>query len=646
MVATIKELLTDIQEDNMPTFGYHGKVLHIDLSSQTSQIEQPDEKFWRICGGGGLLAANYLLKLTPPKIDAYDPENLLIFTSSVMAGLPYPGLARFTTAAKSPLTGGIGETRTEGPFGMAIKCAGVDAIIIRGKARGKTILKIESGKVHFLPGETYWGQLTTDVLIDLQESFGEDAHCAIIGPAGENLVRFASIVTDGCYQASRMGMGAVMGSKNLKALVLKGEQLPKVYNPEACQNLADCYLTRIHKNPLCQWQFEPPGFSCWVHTHGTDTALCTRNYSESVFELADEYQPEKFMAHYSGDAPCPGCPNNCIKRFSINMEDQQMVRAGGIHQEIAGTLGPNCGTREVSSIFAANVLCNQLGLDPTSLGFTISMAMEWQQKGIKTIHTEHGDLKFGNDQAMLEMIKMIAYRRQAGDLLAEGSLRAAQEIGGKAINYAMQVKGLEMVPFEPRSQTNLAMGYATAPIGPRYDICEHDWDYDTQYGWPHTMEGSRTLEILERIPMDYLGVEKVRNFKALSTIWSAADVLDLCIFAVAPTRLITLQEMGDYLGFITGWQTSAYEIMRFGERRIHLMRMYNIREGITADQDTLPERFFNDPLTSSGRLTGITIDKALFSDLIKLYYNMMGWDENGIPSQATLLDHHLEWVAL
>jgi aldehyde:ferredoxin oxidoreductase len=630
----------------MQTFGYHGKILLIDLSNQTSRIEQPDEKFWRIYGGGGLLAAYYLLKLTPPKIDAYDSENLLIFTSSVMAGLPYPGLARFTTAAKSPLTGGIGETRTEGPFGMAIKSAGVDTIIIRGKSEEKIILVIQDAKVQFLPGEAYWGQLTTDTLSELQQSFGEDAHFAIIGPAGENLVRFASIVTDGCYQAARMGMGAVMGSKNLKALVLKGDQVPKVYNPEACQELAVSYQKRMLENPLTQWQLEPPGFSCWVHTHGTDTALCTRNYSESVFDLADEYHPEKFMAHYMGDAPCPGCPNNCIKRFSVNKDDQQTIISGGIHQEITGTLGPNCGTREVASILAANILCNQLGLDPTSLGFTVSMAMEWHQKGIMTIHTEHGDLTFGNDQAMLDLIKMIAYRQQAGDLLAEGSLRAANEIGGEAINYAMQVKGLELVPFEPRSQTNLAMGYAIAPIGPRYDICEHDWDYDTQAGWPHTMDGSRTLGILERIPMDYLGEEKVRNFKVLSTIWGAADTLDLCIFAVAPTRVITLQEMGDYLGYITGWQSSAYEIMRFGERRIHLIRMYNIREGIDADQDTLPERFFHDPLTSSGRLSGITIDKSLFDQMIKLYYTMMGWDENGVPTRATLLDHHLEWVKL
>ena len=625
----------------METFGYHGKILHIDLTHQTSRIEQPAEIFWRIYAGGGLLAAYYLYHNTPPGIDPFDPQNLLIFTSSVMAGLTYAGLARFTTAAKSPLTGGIGETRTEGPFGMAIKNAGVDAIIIQGAAEGPLVVKIENGQVHFMPGEEFWGQTTTAALQELERIHGTDSHCAIIGPAGENLVHYASIVTDGCFQASRMGMGAVMGSKKLKALVLKGDNLPPVFNPEACQKLTRDYHTQMLHNPLTTWQHDPPGFSCWVHTHGIDTALCSRNYSESVFPQADRYQPEYFMQHYAGEANCPGCPNNCIKRFSPEGASPQEVLAAGIHQEISGTLGPNCGTADVSTVFASNILCNQLGLDPTSLGFTLSMAMEWAEQGIKNIQTNQGELRFGADAALLEMIRMIAYREGEGDLLAEGSLRAAQQVGGDALKYAMQVKGLEMVPFEPRSQTNLALGYATASIGPRYDICEHDWDYDTEAGWPHTMHKSRTIGILERIPMEYLGVDKVRNFKALSTLWSAADVLDLCIFAVAPTRVISLQKMADYFGYVTGWETSAYEVMRLGERRLHLMRLYNLREGLTADQDTLPERFFTEPLTCSGKLQGVTLDKTKFAEMVKVYYGMMGWDESGQPKPATLIDHHL-----
>jgi aldehyde:ferredoxin oxidoreductase len=625
----------------MATFGYHGKILHINLTQQTSRIEQPDEIFWRIYAGGGLLAAYYLYHSTPAGIDAFDPQNLLIFSTSVMAGLPYAGLARFTTAAKSPLTGGIGETRTEGPFGMAIKKAGVDAIIIQGAAASPLVVKVENGAVDFIPGDPFWGQTTTAARHGLEQIHGTGSHYAIIGPAGENLVRYASIVTDGCYQASRMGMGAVMGAKKLKALVLKGDDLPPVFDHESCQQMTRDYQSHMLENPLTAWQHDPPGFSCWVHTHGIDTALCSRNYSESVFPQADRYQPKYFMDYYAGEAPCPGCPNNCIKRFSPDEPSLTDVQAAGIHQEISGTLGPNCDIGDLTTVFAANILCNQLGIDPTSLGFTLSMAMEWAERGIMTMETNHGDLRFGADAVLLEMIRMIAYREGDGNLLAEGSLRSAQRVGGDALNYAMQVKGLEMVPFEPRSQTNLALGYATAAIGPRYDTCEHDWDYDTEAGWPHTMDKSRTIGILERIPMEYLGAEKVRNFKALSTLWSAADALDLCIFAVAPTRVISLQKMANYLGYVTGWETSAYEVMRFGERRLHLMRLYNLREGLTADQDTLPERFFSEPLTCSGKLNGVTLDKAQFSEMIQVYYEMMGWDQAGLPLPATLIDHHL-----
>jgi len=626
----------------MERFGYHGKIMHINLTTQTSHVERPVENFWRIYAGGGLLATFYLYQLTQPRIDAFDPQNPLIFTTSVMAGLPYAGLARFTTAAKSPLTGGVGETRNEGPFSMAIKSAGMDALIITGKSEIPTILRIEPGKVEFLSGEPYWGQDTSKTYQQLQQTFGTDAHCAVIGPAGENKVRFASIVTDGCFQASRMGMGAVMGSKNLKALVLKGDDLPAVFDEEKCEQITANYARQMHENPLTEWQYAPPGFSCWVHTHGIDTALCSRNYSESVFPQADHYQPEKFMAYYAGEAPCPACPNNCIKRFCPPNASTEERIASGIHQEVTGTLGPNCCTADVSPVFDANILCNQLGLDPTSLGFTLSMAMEWHAQGIKSIQTHHDILQFGDHKALLEMIPMIAHRQGDGNLLAEGSLRAAETIGGDAIYYAMQVKGLEMVCFEPRSQTNLALGYATAPIGPRYDICEHDWDYDIEAGWPHTMDKSRTLGILERIPMEYLGKDKVRNFKALSTLWSAADVLDLCIFAVAPTRVLSLQTMADFLHAITGWETSAYEVMRYGERRLHLMRLYNLREGISSKADTLPNRFFNEPLNCKGRLEGVTLDEARFKEMIAYYYQMMGWDKTGEPLEGTLLDHHLE----
>jgi aldehyde:ferredoxin oxidoreductase len=693
-------------------FGYYGKILHIDLTERRAWTEEPEERFWRTYAGGGLLAAYYLYHDCPPRIGAYDPANLLIMTSSVVAGHPHAGLARFTVAAKSPLTGGLGETRAEGPFGVALKGCGADALIFHGASEEPLVVLVEDGQATFHDASDVWGQSIQSAVDWLERQFGADIHTAAIGPAGENLVRFASIVSDRSYQAARMGLGAVMGSKGLKAVVLRGcadpGRRPPVADPAVCEEITRYYAERMRENSLTRWQLEPPGFSSWVHLHGLDASLCVRNYSDTAFPEADCYTPESFMTHYRHDGDCPGCPNQCIKFFDpfaavdeesgtgdqalgtggaegvapdgadwesaqpaveedgaseapdalaqAVMEDGLIfdARGGGIHQEITGTLGPNLGIADMQTLFMANALCNNLGLDPTSLGFTLSMAMECVERGIlpENLLGQYTNaegvtfgipLRFGRADALVPMIMQIAYRQEFGAVLAEGARHAAAHIGGGAEKFALHVKGLEMVCFEPRTQTNLALGYATAPIGPRYDICEHDWDFDTEVGWDHTLDSSRTLGILERVPMGYLGADKVRNFKALSTLWSAADALDFCIFAIAPTRALTLEHMARLLAAVTGWNTSSYEIMRYGERRLHLMRLYNLREGLTAADDMLPARFFDDPIPT-GRWAGVRLDRKAFAGAVRTYYRMMGWDDEGRPRPETLIDHRLEWT--
>jgi aldehyde:ferredoxin oxidoreductase len=618
-------------------------VLHIDLSARKAWLEEPEERFWRVYGGGGLLATYYLLRECPRGIDAFDPANLLILTSSVVAGHAYAGLPRFTAAAKSPLTGGIGETRAEGPFGVALKGSGVDALVFHGAAERPTTVLIENGAVTFHDAAELWGRTVNQAVDTLEKRFGTGIHTAVIGPAGENRVRFASIVSERSYQAARMGMGA----KRLKAVVIRGEVRPPVADADTCVRLTEHYAARMRENSLTRWQLEPPGFSSWVQLHGLDAALCVENYRDNAFPAADNYTSGKFMQHYLHDGICPGCPNNCIKFFGAAQSNGAPYpvdpRAGAIHQEITGTLGPNCGITDLNSIFQANILCNEYGMDPTSLGFTLSMAMESMERRCLDEQMVGLPLWFGDFRAMLRMIHQIAHREGFGDVLAEGARRAAAHIGGEAERYAMHVKGLELVCFEPRTQTNLAIGYATAPIGPRYDICEHDWDFDTQVGWDHTLNSSRTVGILERIPMQHLGVDKIRNFKALASLWSAADALDMCIFAIAPTRVLTLHEMAQMLGAVTGWNTSDYEIMRFGERRLHLMCVYNLREGLTADDDMLPARFYEEPIRS-GQWAGTRLDRETFKSCVQAYYRMMGWDHAGRPCFETLVDHHLEWA--
>ena len=629
----------------MERYGYNGRIAIVDLRTGTTELRVLDEDTYRIYGGGGLLGTFLLMTETVARLDPLGPDNLLIFASSVIAGQEAPGLARFSVVCKSPLTGGVAETRCEGPFGRYLKGSGFDAIAVRGRADRPVQLVAEAGIIRIESAEELWGLDTLETVERIRGRAGRrDLSVAAIGPAGENLVRYASIVADGGIQAQRMGVGAVMGSKNLKALTLLGCSLPPVFDPDLVARTSAEFAAAMETNTLSRWQKDVPGFSAYADLSDVETAYMGRdNYLADVDENLPTLARDRFSEYCVGDLPCPGCPNDCIK---IIDPDKQSCAASGIHQEVTAALGPNIGNKDLRLLLAANQLCNRLGLDPVSLGFSISFAMECFQRGLLNLQDTDGlELRFGNGEVLLPLMERIAHRRGIGDLLAEGVKRAAEHLGGGSEAWAMHVKGLEMVSFEPRTMTNLALGYATAPIGPRYDICEHDWDYDVGAGWDHTLELSRTLGILQRIPMQYVGVDKVRNYKALNTIWSACDALDLCVFASAPTRALSLEMINNLIRGITGWKTSSYEFMRFGDRRNHLMRLYNLREGLGAADDRLPERFHTQRV-AKGRLAGTLLDRAAFSAAILSYYRMMGWDDQGVPLKETLVDHHLERFAV
>ena len=609
----------------------------MDLAERKASTESRPVSFFRTYGGGALLGAHLLMEATRQGIDPLGDENLLIFVSSVVAGYPAAGLPRFSVVAKSPLTGGIGEARCEGPWAVALKSCGYDAIVFRRHASGPTHVLIEDGEVSFLEAGASWGGSVGETVDLLEQQLGDGLQVAAIGPAGENLVRFGSIVTNRTHQASRMGLGAVMGSKKLKSVVLRGGGLPPVADSACLEKVTRSFEQRIPANELSRWQSSPPGFSCWLHLHGLDAALCVNNYSRSTIEDTDRFAESEFLKRVQATAPCPGCANDCIKTIHpISHNSDLDPRASGIHQEVTGTMGPNLGITNLDWVLRANNICNQAGLDPVSLGFTVSFAMELAEKGL----VDDAQLRFGNSDAAERLIGDIVQRRGWGDVLAEGCRLAARQMGPQTEGFAMHVKGLEMVCFEPRSQTGLALGYATAPVGPRYDICEHDWDFDTEVGWEHSLELARTLGITERIPMNDLSAEKVRRYKQLNTVWSAADCLGFCIFAVAPTRVLSLPEMTTMVSAITGWQTSDYEIMHLGERRNHLLRLYNNREGIRASEDTLPARFFEQPITEGPR-KGDVLDRERFGEMVQIYYALMGWDEAGTPQESTLIEHRL-----
>ncbi|HEY8869341.1 MAG TPA: aldehyde ferredoxin oxidoreductase C-terminal domain-containing protein [Candidatus Limnocylindrales bacterium] len=627
-----------------------GRVLRVDLSNRSVEVEVLDAETRRDYVGGSLLGTRLLLAETQAGLDAFDEAALLVLASSVVAGHRAAGLARFSVVAKSPLTGGIGESRAEGPFGIALKEAGFEAIAVRGRAGGPVILSITDGAATLVDAPELWG-LDTSVVVDAIEARMGLCHVAAIGPAGERLVRFASIVSDRSFAAPRMGLGAVMGSKRLKAIAIAGGSAPPVADPDRLAAIDVRYAAELMRNPVTRWQHEPPGFGAWVGGATTGT-FSVENYRTSRFPHAPGYAKPALLRQLAwSTGGCPGCPTDCIKGFGASAEEgaigsARARREGGLHQEALAALGPNLGLGDVGDVLALNDLCLRLGLDPVSLGFAESFAMECRERGLATAADFDGaDLRFGATGPARELIERIARREGAGDWLADGSRIASRHVGRESAFMALEVKGLEMTAFDPRAQSGLALGFAVAPFGPRYDFVEHDVDYDDRApAWPHSLELSRALGVSRMIPATATSAEKVRNVAALAEFWSALDALVVCPFASAPVRILSLENVAGIVGAIAGWETSSQEVMAWGARRLQLMRIYNLREGLSADDDRLPDRFFEDPI-DDGPLAGERLDRGAFAGMISAYYELMGWDADGIPTAATRRRHGLEWAA-
>jgi aldehyde:ferredoxin oxidoreductase len=603
---------------------FPGRVLRIDLTSWTHTVDEVDAATRHSHGGGSLLATRLLLDETPPGLDALDPRSPLLFMSSIVAGHRLPALPRFAVVGKSPLTGGIGEARAEGPFGVALKESGFDAIVCSGASDRPAVVAISDGRVWIGPADDLW-RLDTTAVVDAIEARLGRCHVAAIGAGGEQLVRYASVVSDRSFAAPRMGLGAVMGAKRLKAIALRGGTPPRLADPGAAAAIAARYAALVEVNPVTRWQRRPPGFGAWVGSAPIG-AYGVENYRTSAFD-ASGYAARAFERRLTWSAGgCPGCPSDCIKGFLANGGDDGISRTGGLHQEAIAALGPNLGLHDVADAIELNDRCLRRGLDPVSTGFTIAFAMECRAAGLLGAEQADGvDLRFGNAEAARTMVDRIASRTGFGDVLADGSARAATVIGGEAHRYSMTVKGLELPPFDPRAQAGLALGFATAPFGPRYDVAEHDLDYDdVAPSWPHALEQSRSLGIETLVPSTAQTSRKVRDFAILARLWSGFDALLVCPFASAPVRILSLDDVAGLVRAVTGRDVTGAQILDLGTQRLDLMRKYNAREGMGLDADRLPDRFLDEPI-DAGRFAGVRLDRDAFGAMIRGYHALMDW---------------------
>ena len=612
---------------------FTGKILRVNLSKAKISSENLEETFYRRYFGGRGLIAYYLLKELKPRIDPLGPENKLIFACGPVTGAPVSGSGRNSVGAKSPLTGAYGEAEAGGFWGAELKQAGFDAIIIEGKASNPVYLWIKDQKVKLRDASRLWGLEIKKSQETIRSELGDNrVKVAQIGPGGEKLVRYASVVNDLNHVAGRCGMGAVMGSKNLKAVAVKGSNRVPVRKPKRLGKLAKWMAQNVDNVAHA------------LHTYGTGDAmdameetgnLPIRNFRDGDFAEVDQISAQAVKEHVRvGMGTCFACVVACKKEVKVKEPWNVDPEYGGPEYETLASLGSNCGVSDLKAVCKANELCQRYSIDTISTGVTISFAMECFEHGLLTKEDTGGmDLSFGNAESMVKMVELIGERRGIGNLLAEGSMRVAEHIGNGAEEFAVHVKGQEVPMHDPRLKRGEALGYAVSPTG-----ADHVHNIHDTFLFPQLPKRYESLGILEAVPVEDFGPKKVRLFKYVSEWRTLNNFLVMCLFT--PWSVI---EKVEIVRSVTGWNTTAFELMKVVERGNTLTRIFNIREGFTEKDDWLPPRFFK-PKTS-GALNKTSVNPEDLQKAKILYYDMMGWTEQGIPKQSTLEELNIAWAA-
>lgn len=613
--------------------GYNGKILRVNLSNGAISVEEPEESFYRRYIGGRGFVSYYLLKELKGDEDPLGPENKLIFATGTITGATLAGAGRNSVGAKSPLTGGYGDGEVGGYWGAELKHAGYDAIIVEGKAEKPVYLWIQDGKVEIKDAGHIWGKTTGEVETIIKEELGDKSvRIAQIGIGGENLVRYACVINDLSHAAGRSGMGAVMGSKNLRAVAVRGHGKVAMADETAVSNFVKWLVADLKVNPRAQGMGKN-GTAGVVIPLNVSGGLPTRNFQRGVFEGAEKLSAdvlnEKMLVKRRG---CYACPIRCKPEVASGAPYNVDETYGGPEYEAIGSFGSNCGIDDIEAVSKANELSNAYGLDVISAGVSISFAMECFEKGILTEKDTGGlDLNFGNGAAMVQMVGMIARREGLGAILAEGVARAAATIGNGAEEFAMHANKQELPMHSPRFRPGMGVGYAVSPTGA--DHCHNMWDNQ----FSQDTGRLKDLGVLEPLPTQELSPAKVRML-VYGHLWPhILNCLSFCSFVP-----LSSAKMVELIQGITGWNMNEWELNKVGERCITMARAFNIRAGRTKSDDSLPGRFFT-PF-ESGPLAGVALDEAAFNQAVVTYYAMMGWDDEGRPTPVKLQELGVGWI--
>ena len=621
-------------------FGYHGKVLHVHLSEGRLAVEEPDERFYRTYMGGSALGLHYLLRHTPAGADPLGPENTLILSLGVLTGAPISGQSRITATAKSPLTGAVGDSQAGGFFPAELKFAGYDAIVIHGRAQEPVYLWIHDGEAELRPAGHLWGKTTGEVEDLLKEELGDNKVQVLqVGPAGERGVRFAALINMANRANGRTGMGAVMGSKRLKAIVVRGKMRPPLADPKGLNELARWGASAFPESDV--YGLGMLGTSEIVRSQNKRGGLPTRNWTSGYFEGAEAISGHRMAETILKERDtCYACTVRCKRVVEVTEGPYRVdPRHGGPEYETIATFGSYCGVDHLEAIAYANQLCNMYGMDTISCGATIAWAMDCYERGLITQEQTGGiDLRFGNAEAMVQMVELIGRREGFGRILGEGSARAAEMLG-VGQDLVVAVKGQEMPAHMPQVKRSLGLIYAVNPFGADHQSSEHDPSY--RY-YPERMA---EIGLTNPQPDRVLNEEKVRFALTTEYLYSFLDSVNVCQFVFGPAwHLYSAGQLVEAVRRVTGWDVTIEEVLRVGERRLNMLRAFNAREGIGREADRLPKKLFQ--ALKGGPTDGVALTEEEIEQAKDLYYAMAGWDvATGTPTRSKLEELGLGWVA-
>ena len=615
--------------------GTYGKVLHVDLTSGEIRIEQPEDDFFRLLIGGRAVVAYLLLRDLAPRTDPLSPQNLLIFAPGIMQGTNFPGSGRHGIGGKSPLTGALGSSEVGGFWGHEFKRAGFDALVVRGRARAPVYIWLSDGEVEIRSARHLWGKKTAPVQAAIRKELGDDqVRVAQIGPGGENRVLFANVIHDVNRAAGRNGLGALMGSKNLKAVAVRGTTSPPVADRDRVTQVAR-WFGKNYKDRM-GWAVAGIGRGTQdtLMSLGQTGGLPTRNFGKATFDAMEKLSGKRnYEMFLKGRDTCQACPVRCKQVFEHKADDGRYSLDpvyGGAEYEAMAAFGSCCGVEDNLAVLKANELANAYGLDAISTGMAIAFVMECTERGILT-GQDLGGLEYGWGRAdlLVRSVEMIAQREGFGDVMAEGVARMSDRFGPESKQFALTVKRQELPMHEPRLKHGLAVGYAVAPVGADHMMNMHDTVYSSEGAHLDRVNAAMEEE-LGPLPPDELSSDKMDLFYHEVNWRHFQDCALNCHF-----YCYDYPHLAQALSGVTGVEYGIDDLLDVGARAQTLARLFNMREGLTAEDDVLPRRVMD--AFDEGPLAGVQITNEAFEAAKCRFYSLMGWQpESGVPTDECL----------